>query len=150
MTGSKVDFRGTIKDRLMSRVLVNPDTGCWIWTGTLSAGSYGSLFYEGRMQKAHRISWRISRGEIPDGLELDHLCRVRRCVNPDHLEPVTRSENLLRSPLMDRYSTKTHCVHGHEFTPENTRIITILNSKERVCRECRKINMRNWRAKQCS
>lgn len=147
MTGGVTNSRGTIEQRLMSRVLKNENTGCWIWTGALSAGSYGSIFHEGRMQKAHRVSWRLNRGEIPDGLDLDHLCRVRRCVNPDHLEPVTRSENLLRSPLMDRYSHKTHCVHGHEFTPDNTRVMA---NGHRVCRSCQRINMHNSRARKCS
>jgi hypothetical protein len=121
------------------------NSGCWNWTGAISAGKYGSIFHQGRMQKAHRVMWTITRGPVPDGLDLDHLCRNTRCINPDHLEPVTRSENLLRSPLMDRNSHRTHCVRGHEFTEENTRRKP--GNGHRVCKECMRMHLRNWRAR---
>lgn len=75
-------------------------------------------------------------GPIPEGLDLDHLCRVRQCVNPDHLEPVTARENLMRSPLTQASinSAKTHCKRGHEFTPDNTRIFP--KSGSRCCKTC--------------
>jgi hypothetical protein len=141
---AKIDCRGSIGERIRSRFVVDPATQCWNWTGAISAGSYGSIYYEGRMQKAHRVMWRLERDEIPDGMDLDHLCRNRLCINPDHLEPVTRSENLRRSPLMDRHSHRTHCIRGHEFTPENTRYKS--SNGHRVCRECMRMHIRNWRA----
>ena len=141
---AKVDQRGTIEERIHSRYVADLSTRCWNWTGAVSAGSYGSIYYEGRMQKAHRVMWRLERGEIPDGLDLDHLCRNRLCVNPAHLEPVTRSENLRRSPLMDRHSHLTHCLRGHEFTADNTRIN---RSGHRVCKICMRMHIRNWRAR---
>lgn len=137
-----VDSRGTIRDRLLERIAVDLDTGCWNWTGAISAGRYGSIYYQGRMQKAHRIAYRMVRGRIPHGMDLDHLCRNAKCVNPQHLDPVTRSENLRRSPLMDRNSHKTHCKRGHEFTQENTR--TRPNG-HRTCKECMRMHIRNWR-----
>jgi hypothetical protein len=77
-------------------------------------------------------------------MEIDHLCRNTHCVNPAHLEPVTHSVNLRRSPLMDRHSHRTHCIRGHEFTPENT--MKRNNGKWRACRECQRMHTRNWRA----
>ena len=103
--------------------------GCWEWTGSLNPNGYG-MFNMGdttasgkrRPEWAHRASYRLHRGEIPEGLELDHLCRNTRCVNPDHLEPVTERENFLRgdhhSAQMARLKT---CKRGHERTPETWR-----------------------------
>jgi hypothetical protein len=141
----KLDSRGTIQQRLYERSVVDVATGCWNWIGALSAGKYGSIYYEGRMQKAHRVMWRVRRGEILVGMDLDHLCRNTRCVNPAHLEPVTRSENLRRSPIMDRHSHRTHCIRGHEFTAENTRYKP--GNGHRVCKECMRMHIRNWRAR---
>jgi len=78
--------------------IVNPITGCWIWQGTRDAGGYGRRWSrtEGRVQNAHVVFWEEIHGSVPEGLDLDHLCRNRACVNPDHMEPVTRSENIRR------------------------------------------------------
>jgi hypothetical protein len=141
---AKVDARGTIKERLSSRIAIDAATNCWNWTGAISAGKYGSIYYQGRMQKAHRVTWLVERGPIPDGMDLDHLCRNTRCCNPVHLEPVTRAENLRRSPNMDRHSHRTHCKRGHEFTPENTMIRKKMGW--RSCRTCMRQHIRNWRA----
>lgn len=98
--------------------------GCWEWTGHLING-YGSI--GGRL--AHRVSYMEIVGQIPDGLELDHLCRNTLCLNPEHLEPVTKRENLRRVVI-----AKTHCKRGHEFTPENTWLDT--KRRARHCRTC--------------
>lgn len=136
-------YRSAI-DRLFEKFLPEPNSGCWLWTGAMSGNSYGSMSYEGRMQKAHRVAYKMFVGPVPEGMDLDHLCRTRICCNPDHLEPVTRSENLRRSPLMDRRSANTHCLRGHEFTAENT---MIRPNGWRSCRECMRNHIRNWRAR---
>lgn len=115
------------------------EAGCWEWIAALDPNGYGRFGMPGatradwRMKLAHRVSYETFAGPIPEGLDLDHLCRNRSCVNPEHLEPVTRSENLRRSPLMARGQDKTHCPHGHEYSPENTRIT---KAGARACRTC--------------
>jgi hypothetical protein len=85
-------------DDFTDRYEIDPDTGCWIWTRYINPRGYGRLVRGGE-QLAHRVLYRFHRGEIPDGLDLDHLCRNRACVNPDHLEPVTIRENNRRGAL---------------------------------------------------
>jgi hypothetical protein len=94
-----------------------------MWTGAIDAGGYGRINVEGQSAYAHRVSYELHVGAIPAGLTLDHLCRNTPCCNPAHLEPVTQGENTLRgeSPWAKR-KRQTHCVNGHEFTPENTYI----------------------------
>lgn len=120
----------TDSDRLMARTVRKGN--CWEWARVSSPDGYGRFRFRGAQWLAHRASYALHVGPIPEGLDLDHLCRNRRCVNPSHLEPVTRSENLHRSPLMDRNSKKTHCPAGHEYTQENTR----RSGPRRHCRAC--------------
>lgn len=114
--------------------------GCWLWTGYVNLAGYGR--FDGRL--AHRFAYEDMIGPVPDGLDIDHLCRVRNCVNPAHLEPVTRAENLRRGikprrdrdPLIARRNReKTHCPRGHEYTPENTYRLPSRPSA-RYCRAC--------------
>ena len=122
---SKVDKNGPTPE-------ARPDLGpCWVWTASLSKG-YGQFRVGKSLKMAHLWAWADLRGPIPDGLDLDHLCRVRRCVNPGHLEPVTRGENLARG--IHHYRVRTHCKHGHEFTEANT----YWWRGSRLCRECRR------------
>jgi hypothetical protein len=97
-------------------------TPCWIWNGPKDKRlGYGCAQHNGQSIKAHRLVYEAVVGKIPDGLVVDHLCRVTSCVNPDHLEPVTQRENLMRGNTpAARKAAQTHCIHGHEFTPENT------------------------------
>lgn len=114
---------------------------CWLWTAAMNPEGYG-VFSE--CGAAHRFSYELYVGPVPEGLHIDHLCRVRNCVNPDHLEPVTPAENARRSSICPSTinSAKTHCPQGHEYTPENT--YRKPGSGYRECREC---NRRNQRAR---
>jgi len=114
---------------------------CWLWSAGKSKG-YGQFFYSPFAGKefntrAHIFAYEILIGDIPEGLQLDHLCRVRHCVNPMHLEPVTQKENILRGISVSALNArKTHCKRGHEFTDENT---SKLKTKTvRKCITCRK------------
>lgn len=79
--------------------IIDPDTGCWEWQKALSTGGYATTVQDGRQTYAHRAFFERAKGPIPPGLQIDHLCRNRRCVNPDHLEPVTQAENVRRGAL---------------------------------------------------
>ena len=91
-------IRGDHVARLMSHVRIDP-SGCWIWTGLLNASGYGRMGWQGSLRLAHRVSYALLKGPLVEGLDIDHLCRVRPCVNPDHLEQVERQVNLLRARL---------------------------------------------------
>lgn len=97
------------------------ESGCWEWTGPVNRGGYGKWSQRGQYFAAHRFSFEVHVGPIPKGLTLDHLCRNTRCVNPEHLEPVSGRENTLRGANPPaRNFRKTACKRGHPFTPENT------------------------------
>lgn len=121
--------------------------GCWIWQGRINDQGYGDIWLPGikRYRRAHRIVYEHRVGPIPEGLTLDHLCRVRHCVNPEHLEPVTDRVNILRGEgPTAKNATKTHCEHGHEFTPENTYIRP--GTTWRTCIKCDYARKRRARA----
>ena len=113
---------------------VNKTDICWLWTGNISPNGYGRTSIEGRTKYAHRVAYELLVGPVPEGLDLDHLCRNTRCVNPDHLEPVTHAENMRRgNGASGRNARKTHCKHGHPFDEDNT----MFNCRgDRVCRVC--------------
>lgn len=114
---------------------VDASGDCWLWTGSRTGGGYGRVAISRRTSRpAHRMVWQMLVGPIPEGYQLDHLCRNPSCVNPDHLEPVTPAENQRRSPLVR--SRRTHCPQGHEYTPENT---VLSKRNQRSCRECVRI-----------
>lgn len=110
--------------------------GCWDWVGTKHPGGYGQFRRHGRMQRAHRVLYEDIVGKIPDGLTLDHLCRNRGCVNPAHMEPVTRRENILRGDGAGvRGSRRTHCPRGHALGGDNL-VRCELKRGKRKCRTC--------------
>lgn len=123
-------FQGSDAERLWS--YVTKSDGCWTWTGSIRADGYGVISINDRMVRAHRLTYETMVGPIPEGLTLDHLCRNRACVRPDHLEPVTRSENLRRGDIRWR-TRETHCKNGHPFDEANT----LLWRGYRLCRACR-------------
>lgn len=89
-------MRKSLINRLEDKILYEPNTGCWIWTAAIQADGYAKFKVKGAMINAHRVSYELYIGQIPEGLELDHTCRVPSCVNPKHLEPVTNAENARR------------------------------------------------------
>jgi hypothetical protein len=97
--------------------------GCWLWGGPPASTGYGQVRWEGRPRHTHRLVYELLVGPVPEGLVLDHKCRTRLCVNPEHLEPVTHRENILRGVgLTAVHARKTHCPAGHAYSPSNTRI----------------------------
>lgn len=123
--------------RFWSKCTPEPNSGCWLWTGAGSQGDtgYGRFMVggrDGRLRLAHRYAYEVLVGGTP--LQLDHLCRTRRCVNPAHLEPVTCRENILRGAgLAALNAKKNFCVNGHAFDETNTRVT---KTGGRACRAC--------------
>lgn len=126
--------------RFLSKFTITPEVGCWEWRGDRGP-RYGQFSIHPRSLMAHRLSYELFRGPIPDGLQIDHLCRNGFCIRPDHMEPVTGQENIRRSDgPAGLNAKKTHCIRGHEFTPINTR----LTHKGRQCIICDRIRARRW------
>lgn len=115
--------------------------GCWIWTASQNKG-YGLFWLAGANRPAHRVSYEMRVGPIPDGLVIDHLCRTPLCVNPAHMEPVTTRENLHRGIGFAALNVvKTHCPKGHEYTPDN---VHVTNIGGRRCKTCMSIRARAY------
>lgn len=127
----------------LSRVPNRPDIGCWLWTGTISASGYGRLKRQGRDIFAHRFAYELLVGPIPEGLVIDHLCRTRSCVNPDHLEPVTHAENLRRGKGHPTLRPGKKCKNGHLLTVETIAVRSHDGYLE--CHICRLASKKRYR-----
>ena len=122
-----------LEQRFWSKVVKT--NSCWNWTAAKNEKGYGLFgIKHGKIIRAHRFSYELVNGKIPTGLTLDHLCRNRACVNPDHLEAVTNKENILRGiGLTAINSRKTHCPKGHPYSSDN---LVKMSSSERKCKTC--------------
>lgn len=116
-------------ERFMAKVRITPT--CWIWAGNAQPNGYGQFWHAPRMWLAHRWSYSAFVGEIPDGLEIDHLCRTPLCVRPTHLDPVSGKTNTLRGKTLPAANVvKTHCPQGHPYD-------VVYRDGKRRCRVCR-------------
>lgn len=125
-----------VEDRIASHTTI--DGECIVWTAAKSRLGYGHMGVDGRTREVHRVAYEAFVGPVPEGLTLDHLCRNRACVNPDHLEPVPHRENVLRGEGPTAVNArKTHCKRGHELSPENVYINATSGSRQ--CRPCARL-----------
>lgn len=132
----------------LSRLLrsVRKEESCWTWTGASTTGGYGQLKVRSQRLLAHRFSYVIHHGAIPEGMEIDHTCSNPKCVNPDHLEPVTAKENTQRTIDRGRNPKveQTHCVNGHAFDAENT---YVKPNGRRACKSCARARTKAWESR---
>lgn len=110
---------------------------CWLWQGNMTSAGYGLTRSGGKNISAHRFIYALTKEPLIDGLQIDHLCRVKNCVNPEHLEQVTPKENVLRAiPFRNKYvpsAKRSHCRQGHRYTKANT---ILLNVGGKICAKC--------------
>ena len=148
MTNCRTGTKGFVSIPLVERFWekVNKAGECWVWLGSKTKNGYGQIWNNGKVEYAHRVSFEIHKGDIPSGLEIDHLCENPSCVNPDHLETVTHSENIKRAVHRINYANKrkTHCKHGHALEGDNLRSG---QRGKRQCRECARRRDRERRVK---
>jgi len=122
---------------------VRKTESCWLWTAYINNRGYGKFNLNGNAEYSHRLSYIEAKGPIPKGLQIDHICRVRNCVKPDHLEAVTRKENILRGESIHaKNARKKKCLLGHKFV----RVI-YPSRQQRRCLICHRIKMRAYSAK---
>ena len=133
-----------LQERLWPRI--DASGPCWLWTGGKGRNGYGKVTRDRNSGTAyvHRVVWEILVGPIPAGADMDHLCRVRACCNPDHLEPVTRAVNVARGSSRAGAPRHTECTNGHRLTPDNT---AMNGTGKRTCRTCKNAAARRYRTR---
>jgi hypothetical protein len=120
------------------------EAGCWEWRGARTAGGYGAIWLEGKIRYAHRVVYELANGAIPDGFQIDHLCKNRGCVNPAHIEAVTQLVNNMRSDsICAKNARKEFCVHGHSLADASVNVLG--HRKCRTCERRYKFNRRERR-----
>jgi hypothetical protein len=136
-----------LPDRFWSKCIPEPNSGCWLWIGARHKRGYGQMAWTGGNVRAHKIAWEVANGNVASGLELDHFtCSTPECCNPAHLRAVTHLENIARARTGWRQQAeRTHCKHGHEFSPENTYLVDG-KYPERQCRTCKHARYLTYRA----
>lgn len=144
----------TLRDRFEMKYIPVTESGCWLWTASTDQHGYGRIGVDRKNRQAHRVAWELYKGRIPSNTNaatradihtIDHLCRVRSCVNPDHLEVVTLAENVKRSPKeLHMWRLRiTHCPSGHPYSGDN--LYTVSRStgqRSRACKQCVKARNR--------
>jgi len=135
---------GSLAERFDRYVHPEPNSGCWLWTAAIRGGGYGTINAGGKLGRrlmAHRVSYEIHVGQIPEGRVLDHKCRMKCCVNPAHLEAVTQRENTLRgigpTALL---AAQTHCKRGHDLSDAYA-----YRGRMRHCRICQSMRAKAYR-----
>lgn len=141
-------MKKSLRQRFDEKFVIDP-SGCWVWIGACDTLGYGHIAAPehnrngGKLGRAHRVAWALYKGPIPEGLVIDHLCKNRFCVNPEHLEPVTFKENLDRSDSASTLEAKkTQCLRGHSLSGSNI----YETKKGRVCRQCSNMRKHKHRA----
>lgn len=129
--------------RILAKTEIKDPAGCWIWKGRKNDDGYGRIVFKRKQRYLHRFVYEHVIGPIPEGLELDHLCRNRACINPLHVTPVTHRENVLRgvSPAA-RHAKKTHCPKGHAYSGSN---LYTRPDGARICRACTRVALDTFR-----
>ena len=136
-----------LPDRFWDKCCTQDESGCWLWTGARFKAGYAGIRWGGAAKYGHRVAYEVLVGEVPAGLELDHLCRTPACVNPDHLEPVSHRENLARADHSNQgrdHAEKTHCPSGHPYSGDNLYV----SRKGRQCKTCIRKHKKAYRIRQ--
>lgn len=133
------EMREKDQARFWSKVAPPNEQGCMLWLAGKDRGGYGQFRLDGKSLTAHSVSWKLAYGPVSDGLVIDHLCRVRHCVAPEHFEAVTYAENSRRGQTGINNRAKTHCPQGHPYDDENT--YAPLQNR-RKCRACHRAQNR--------